>query len=257
MGLSAAYLGSFGGDDAGTQIRAEMARRGVDVQHALIRDVANRHALILIDQRTGERIVLWHRDPQLQLTPGDVAPAVVQAARLLHVDAVDEATAIHAAEIGRSAGLIVTCDIDHVTPLTRRLVAAVTVPIFAEHVVTEFTGQGDTERALRAIRERHDGLLAVTLGSRGALLLEGDRLHHAPAFAVDVVDTTGAGDVFRGAFIYALLRGDDPQAILRFANAAAAISCTREGAIGGVPTLAEVDALMTSLEPRRRGSELG
>jgi len=61
---------------------------------------------------------------------------------------------------------------------------------------------------------------------------------------VEAVDTTGAGDVFRGAFIYALLRGDAPDAILRFANAAAAVSCTRRGAIGGVPSLAEIETMV-------------
>ena len=102
------------------------------------------------------------------------------------------------------------------------------------------TGEADVERALRALRRHHDGLLCVTRGARGAVLLDGDDLHQVQACVVDVVDTTGAGDVFRGAFIYALLNGDAPADILRFANAAAAISCTREGAIGSVPTLKEV-----------------
>ena len=126
------------------------------------------------------------------------------------------------------------------THRTHELVAAVTIPIFAEHVPQAITGEADVERALRAIRRHHDGLLCVTLGARGAVLLDGDHLHEAAALPVEVVDTTGAGDVFRGAFIYALLSGDAPADMLRFANAAAAISCTREGAIGSVPTLKEV-----------------
>jgi len=121
-------------------------------------------------------------------------------------------------------------------------------------VPAALTGESDPERALRVLRRRHDGPLCVTLGAGGAMLLAGDHLHHVPAFTVDTVDTTGAGDVFRGALIYALLRGDDPISMLRFANAAAAIACTREGAIGGVPTLAEVEALISGQEPRRRGS---
>jgi sugar/nucleoside kinase (ribokinase family) len=76
------------------------------------------------------------------------------------------------------------------------------------------------------------------------MLLEGGRLHHAAPPPVEVVDTTGAGDVFRGAFIVALLEDKPPPEILRFAVAAAALSCTRVGAIGGVPTRAEIDALM-------------
>jgi len=76
------------------------------------------------------------------------------------------------------------------------------------------------------------------------MLLDGDRLYVEPGFAVQAVDTTGAGDVFRAGFIYALLNGSEPAAILRFANAAAAVSCTRPGALASVPTLADVESFI-------------
>ena len=111
-----------------------------------------------------------------------------------------------------------TSDIERVGARTRELLAAVTIPIFAEHVLEALTGEKDFERALRAVKEPHHDMVCVTLGARGAMLLAGDRLYHVAGIPVDVVDTTGAGDVFRGAFIAALLRGDGPQDILRFAN---------------------------------------
>jgi sugar/nucleoside kinase (ribokinase family) len=174
-----------------------------------------------------------------------VPQAVIAGARLLHVDDVDEEAAIAAAGVARAAGIPVTSDLDRVGTRTEALVAAVTIPIFAEQVPAALTGEGDVERALRKLRRTHSGLLCVTLGSRGAMLLDGDQLHHVPAPRVDAVDATGAGDVFRGGFIYALLRGDTPPDILRFANAAAAASCTRQGAMDSVPTLADVEALAT------------
>jgi sugar/nucleoside kinase (ribokinase family) len=139
----------------------------------------------------------------------------------------------------------VTSDLDRVTDRTPELVASVTVPIFAEHVPAALTGESDPERALRKIRKHHAGLLCVTLGTSGAMALDGDRLVHEPAFAIDAVDTTGAGDVFRGAFICARLAGRPIDEVLQFANAAAAKSCTRLGAIAGVPTLADVQQLVT------------
>ena len=168
-------------------------------------------------------------------------PSVVAQSRLIHVDDVDEDAAICAASIGRSAGIPVTSDIERVTERTEELVAAVTIPIFAEHVIEALTGERDFERGLRKVRAQygHD-LICVTLGARGAMLLEDDRLHHAPGLPVEVVDTTGAGDVFRGAFIFAFLRGDAPADVLRFANTAAALSCTRLGAIDGMPAMEEV-----------------
>ena len=94
------------------------------------------------------------------------------------------------------------------------------------------------------MRRQHEGMVCVTLGSRGSMLLVNDKLYEAPAFRVEAVDTTGAGDVFRGALLFSLLRGDAPEVMLRFANAAAALSCTREGAIGGVPALKEIEQVM-------------
>ncbi len=239
MGLRAKYVGAFGGDDNGRRMRDELTRRHVDLSGAVTRDAPNRFAVILLDQNAGERIVLWDRDARLSLDDSEVT-AALSSMRLIHVDDEDQNAAIRAAAIGREAGVPVTSDIERLTDRTAELVARVTVPIFAEHVLQELTGESDFERALRKVRRTHDGLLCVTLGARGAMLLDGDTLHHEPARPVTVVDTTGAGDVFRGAFIYGLLRGDIPRDILRFANAAAAVSCTRVGAIASVPSLSDI-----------------
>src|SRR5262249_17054311 len=101
------------------------------------------------------------------------------------------------------------------------------------------TGDGDLPRALEQLRKPHHSMLCVTLGARGALLLADKGVVQEAGIAIKAVDTTGAGDIFRGAFIYALLRGDPPPDILRFANAAAALSCPRIGAMSSVPSAAE------------------
>jgi sulfofructose kinase len=244
MGLRAAYIGATGHDDNGRRIRHELESRSVDVSGLVVRDATSQFAHILLDEHTGERIVLWSRDDHLALHEGDITAEVIGAARLLHVDDVDQPAAIFAARLARRAGLPVTSDLDRVTDLTEALTREVTVPIFAEHVTTALTGLADQERALRTLRGRHAGLLVVTLGPHGVMALEGDRFHHVPAFDVDVVDTTGAGDVFRGAFIVALLRQWPVDRVLRFANAAAALACTRLGAMNGVPSLVEVERLL-------------
>jgi sulfofructose kinase len=243
LGLMAKYAGVFGSDANGERVREALETLAVDTRDAIVRGVPNRYALILVDERHGDRVVLYERDPHLNLRREEIRADLIRGTRLLHVDDVDEESAIAAARIAKEAGVPVTSDIDRVTRRTDDLLRAMTVPIFSEHVPRELTGEADPERALRALRQRHDGWLCVTLGSRGSMLLERDRLHHVPAFTVAVVDTTGAGDVFRGAFIFALLRGDTPDAILTFANAAAAVSCTRAGALAGVPSLDEVRAV--------------
>jgi sugar/nucleoside kinase (ribokinase family) len=246
LGLKTLYVGTFGDDDNGRFIRSTLEELGIDTSHAPVRPVPNRHAVILLDERSGERGVLWHRDPALALDSRDLPADVIRRARVVHVDAIDEDAAIAAARLARAAGAAVTTDIDQVTIRTRELISAATFPILAEHVPEALTGESDPARALRSLRQSHGDRLCVTLGRHGALLLDGDDLYRSPAFEIAPVDTTGAGDVFRGALIYSLLRGDEPGAMLRFANAAAAISCTREGAIGGIPTLAEVERLFTT-----------
>jgi sugar/nucleoside kinase (ribokinase family) len=248
LGLKTAYVGAFGNDAEGGLIRDTLRARGVDTTHAVTRRAPNRHALVLVDDVSGDRAVLWQRDAALSVAPAEIPGDVVRRARVVHVDATDEPAALAAARLAGAAGANVTTDIDAVTPATRELLALATLPIVAAEVPAQMTGETDVERALQRLGDGLGGRVCVTLGERGALLLDGGRLHRAPAFRVAVVDTTGAGDVFRGALIYALLRGDDPATMLRFATAAAAISCTREGAIDGVPTLGEIEALVAGSE---------
>ena len=239
MGLSTSYIGTIGSDAHGQRMRDELRRRGIDDARAITRNTGNPFAVILLDDLEGERVVLWKRDPRVALMPAEIDRESIASARLLHVDDVDLDASIEAARIAREAGMPVTSDIERTGDGIRTLVEAVTVPIFAEHVPAALTGETDLARALARLRQPHHQVVCVTLGARGAAMLAGGEFITEPGIAVKTVDTTGAGDVFRGAFIYALLRGDTPRGILRFANSAAAISCTRIGAMSSVPTLEE------------------
>ena len=244
FGLRAAYVGTIGNDDNAHRVRQALTQAQVDVSHALVRPAPNRHAVILVDERNGDRSVVWHRDPRMAMTAAEIPPAVIRSARLLHVDDLDEAASIAAARIAVDAGVPVTSDLDRITPRTAEIVALSSVAIFSTHVLAALMGEQDSGRALRALRATHAGPICVTLGTDGALLLEGQQLHHVPAFAVEAVDTTGAGDVFRAGFIYSMLQGSNLVDAMRFAVAAAAVSCTREGAMASVPSLTDVQRLL-------------
>jgi sulfofructose kinase len=244
LGLRAKFAGVLGSDENGLRIRAELVRRGIDVQDAVVHQGRNQFAAILVDERTGERIVLWSRDEGLALRPDELPAELLASAHIVHVDDVDQEGAIRAAERARASGAMVTSDIDRVTDRTEELVRAVTIPILAEHVPPAITGESDMERALRKLRTPGATFVCVTLGRAGAMILDGDRLYREPAFHVDAVDTTGAGDVFRGALMHGLLRREPPASLLRFANAAAAVSCTRAGAMDAVPALDDVQRML-------------
>ena len=243
LGLRAAYAGAVGSDHHGRLVREALEARSVDTSRLVTHEARNQFAVIILDEASGERVIVWDRDERLLLTPQEIPADLIRSARHLHIDDVDEEAAISAARLARESGVRVTSDIDRQTSRTEELVAAVDVPIFDEHLPARLTGATDPESAMRLLRRHHAGLLCATLGPRGAMALEGDRLHYSPGFRVDVADTTGAGDVFRGGLIYGMLQGWPIAEVLEFANAAAAVSCTRLGAMNGIPTMHEIRAL--------------
>lgn len=243
LGLRANYVGAIGDDDDGGRVLAELASRGIGTAGVRVVECPTATAILLIDE-AGERLVLWRRHPDLVMGADAAFEHVVEHAKLVHVDDVDVEASIRAARLARVRGIPVTCDIDHVTERTRDLLSLVSSPVLAEHVPAALTGESDPERALRLLGRGRPGPIVVTLGARGAMALAGDEILLSPGFPVQAADTTGAGDVFRGGFITALLRGEALPDVLRFANAAAAVSCTRVGALAGVPTFEEIGALL-------------
>jgi sugar/nucleoside kinase (ribokinase family) len=244
LGLRTAYVGAVGGDANGRLVRETLAGLGIDLSHVVVHDGFNQFALVLVEEGTGERSVLWDRDERLRLADHELPRAAIESCRLLHVDDVDERAALTAARIAGAKGIPVTSDIDRLIDGTAELIDAVSVAILAEHVPPALTGRVDVREALAAMPRRPGQVLCVTLGRQGAVAIDDDGFHERAGFELAVKDTTGAGDVFRGGFIYARLRGCSLDEQLRFANAAAAVSCTRPGAIASVPALEEIQALL-------------
>jgi len=246
MGLKTAYIGTIGSDEHGDRMRLELRRRGIDLSHTVSRTAPNPFAVILLDDREGERVVLWHRDARAALTASEINPAAMTCARLVHVDDVDLEAAVEAAHLARAAGKPVTSDIERTGEDVRALIDAVTIPLFAEHVPTALTGETDLPRALERLRRPHHTMLGVTLGARGALLVAGQELLREPAVAVDTVDTTGAGDTFDAGFLHAWLDGAGVPEALRFGAACAALSTQRAGGVDGQPTSDEVERALAA-----------
>jgi sulfofructose kinase len=247
LGLRSGYRGAFGSDAHGRLIRSTLAQSGVDVRGSIECDAPNRGAVILVDSQ-GNRTVLWHRSDQLTL-PFERLQSPPLLARVVHVDDDDPELALQAVSIARAAHIPVTSDLEHASNHAERLIASVTYPVFEQSLPALMTGEHDPERALRKLRRLNSGVLVMTRGEQGSVALDGDTFYAAPAFNVQVVDGTGAGDVFRAGFIYGLLQWWAVPDLLRFANAAAAVSCTKLGAMPSVPKLGEVEELLAS-QPR-------
>lgn len=119
---------------------------------------------------------------------------------------------------------------------------------FSQAALAATAETNDPVAGLLRMRAETSAWLAVTAGEEGAWWLDGDSVQHVPAFAVEVVDTVGAGDVFHGALALGLGEGQDEASAIRFAAAAAAVKCTKPGGRAGVPTRPEVEALLERIE---------
>jgi sulfofructose kinase len=252
LGLRTKYIGAIG-DDLRGRIQIESLQGiGINLDHVQLRkNCANQSAYIIIDRSTGERTVLWRRDDCLRIQAEEITQEMIAGARLLHIDGHDTAAVGRAAQIARGHGIPVTLDVDTIYNGFDRVLPNVDYLVASSEFPTAWTGETDPFKALQNIQNEYGmRVAAMTLGAHGALALENGRFHYAPAFVVNCVDTTGAGDVFHGAFCYAVLEGMPMREALDFSNAMAALNCTALGARGGIRGLSEVRALMARAERR-------
>lgn len=241
LGLRAALITSVGDDPAGQRVLAPLRKAHLDLSGVrLVPGAATRSAVILVERRTGDRTVIWHRDPRLRLKVGHLTRAQVEQGRVLQLDAVDPDVARWAAGVAREAGIPVVLDADTVVPGIRRLLAGVDFPIVGRAFAEELFGTCSPAEALRGLGALGARFPVVTLGEKGAIGGGPDRMIESPAFAVDATDTTGAGDVFHAAFAWGLLEGLGAATTLRVANAAAGLSCGALGAQGALPDRQEL-----------------
>ena len=249
QGLRTRYVGSFGTDDAGRTVRAALTRDGVDVVAVEHVGVKSRVALVLVDSATGNRTVFGFRDPALAIDLATLPPDTLVGGRVLMLDATDLQTSMTAAALARDAGVPTVIDVDHEARGVDDLLAEIDVLIVSETFLAEWRPGASVGQALRALSAEYEPAAAiVTLGDQGSLAVCGVREIQTPAFRVPVVDTTGAGDAFRGGFVSAWIRlADRPdlELILDFANATAALNCCAVGAQTGLPALPAVETLVT------------
>ena len=245
-GLSTSYIGKVGDDDLGRFTCQELLKEGVDVSHMVeAKGALSQFAFIMDDHQTVERTIVWHREKDVNLTPQDLRRQMVTAGKVLHMDGHEMAAALQGARWAREEGISVVLDLDSVYPRTSELLRLANILICDQNFPSDFTGRSEGLAALQDLLALGPQEVVMTLGKDGALALSAQGSLYCAGFEANVVDTTGAGDLFHAAFIYGLLQGWDLEARLAFANAAAALKCRRLGGRAGIPTLREIEALLS------------
>jgi len=259
-GLAARYVGKIGDDAAGNLQKAEIQREGVEAHWIRAPGCGSQTAFILVDEPTGERTVLWKRDASIALRPEQLQRPWISGARLLLVDGHDTEAAAQAARWAREEGIPVVADLDNLYPGVQALLECTDFPVTSKDFPERLTAERDLFKSLpQILRESHCRAVAATLGPLGVLAWDGVRFLLCPGFCVTAVDTTGAGDIFHGAFCYGLLRSWSLEEILEFSCASAALNCMAPGARGGIATLDQIAHLRRSgrrSEPAYTSEEL-
>ncbi len=254
LGLRAKYIGALGDDERGAIQLESLRASDINLDDIEIRpNCPNQSAYILIDQSTGERTVLWHRDDCLRIDPASLTPEKITCAKLLHIDGHDTPAVSRAAEIARRHQIAVTVDVDTIYPGFDRVLPNVDYLLASSEFPSRWTHEPDPFRALAMIQDEYGmRVAAMTLGAHGSLARVEGLFLYSPGFVVDSVDTTGAGDVFHGAFCYAVIESMPVREALEFSNAMAALNCTALGARGHIGSRSEVEDLTRS--GRRRSN---
>jgi len=251
LGLRVSFVGKVGDDYFGRMMLEELEREGVDVSCSVVeKGKTSQFAFIMINKSNASRTILWTRGDVSRLEAEEVNPGLVASSRVLLVDDLEPVAALKAASIARAEGVPVVIDAgslrEGVEELCRRCDYIVASEVFARQI----SRGGTIEEALEKIKSFGPREVVVTLGKRGCAALVDGEVVAFPGFDVDAVDTTGAGDVFHGAFAYGVLAGWDIERVCIFSNAVAALKCTRVGGRAGIPDFNEALSLISSKYPR-------
>lgn len=245
LGASVGFVGSLGDDEAGQAMVASLNAEGVDTSRLFItEDRTSPQCIILVHAPTGMRSICCEGGTAPPVPATGLDLDYLCSGRFLHLDGIAGAAALVAAREAKRRGVRVCLDAGGPSDALLALVPYVDVLIASERFVAGMDGVTSIEAGASQLLTQGPSIVVVTSGKHGAWTASSEGAFATPAFDVPVVDTTGAGDVFHGAFLYGLLQDWDLPAVTRFAGATAAIKCRALGGRAGIPTRSAVMAFL-------------
>ena len=250
LGARTGVIDYYGNDEIADIKMRSLKRAGVDLSRMVKRDAPEDHVIVVyVDEKNGERYFspvkgVVSRPVRIEELDRDY----ITSAKYLHLDCSHRRAALQAARWMHQAGKTVVCDASKtnqpVPGQVRELVSEVDILICGSGFGPNLTGHEDIWQAGRAILDIGPRIVVQTEGINGSYTVSRDEEFHTPAFEIDVVDTTGAGDVFHGGYLFGLLKGWDLKRIATFSSAVSAIHSTVLGNRKGIPSLKEVEAFI-------------
>jgi sulfofructose kinase len=241
LGAKTRFFGRLGDDHFGRFIVSGLTEVGVNTSMCLVDPhKLSPVSIVEVDEFSRRRKIRFTPGDAAPPQPRDIPPRLLQGAAMLYIDGYHPALQAAIAEKARKKGIPVLLNAGNLSGGMGELLALADIVIGSERFASEFAPSDEIEKSLREITRVGPRIAVLTLGNEGAVGLEGDKLVQQEPLDVFVADTTGAGDVFCGAFAYAHLAGFSLEEALPFANAAAGLSCRSLGARAGLPHRDEV-----------------
>lgn len=251
LGAQVAMIDAIGDDWRGSLIREEFQREGVSTGYLKVgQGWTSPTSCILVQKEDGARSIIWAPGSAPDLSPSDLPNSAFAAAQMLHVNGRHWEACMAAVRIAREAGVKVSFDggagryrpeLDELLPLTD-------ICIVARNFAEKCTHEPDLAAAAGKLLSAGPGLVVITDGIGGSWIYPRDeRSFHQPAYRMPtVVDTTGCGDSYHGAFLFGLLRGMPLRRTASFASAVAAINTQHLGGRRGLPSYEQVNAFLAA-----------
>jgi sulfofructose kinase len=247
LGVECGFFGIVGDDGEGGKIRRSLVDVGVEVSGLLSRrGASSQAAFIAIERGKGTRTIFWRRPSSRPLSPEELPGDFLEGCDFLLLDGLMAEVSVHAAKKARDASVPVMLDAGRVRQGMLEAASLSDYVVGSEEFARELGWNGDPVSFTPRAGKLTPGVTTITLGQRGSVTYSGGEIIAVPAFEVDAVDSTGAGDVFHGGYVYGLLRGWKLPRTLRFASAMAALKCRKLGGRAGIPGLEEVLGFMES-----------
>ena len=249
LGLNTAYAGRFGSDPEGHFGLKTLKDEGINIDHAeMIQGASTQIAFITIEEQSGERTIVWDRDERLAYQPEEAPLGFGSRGRVLHLDAHDPRACVRVAQDAKNAGTIISADIDNVYEGLPELLPYIDLLLGSKEFPGRVTGISDGRIALVELQNRFgSAMTGMTVGDQGVIVYCEGQFLESPAYPAPggCKDTTGAGDAFRGGFLYGLLTGEDIETSMKFGNAVAAMKCSKLGARPGLPNKQQLEAFLS------------
>lgn len=253
LGAKVCYIGKLGDDEFSKFVIDDFKKENVETKHIVIESGCSPYfAFCFIEQKTGRRTILWTRKNVSNINQNEIDCKVIESSRYLLVSPHDFNAAVFAAKYAKQCNTKVVADVEIVIPEIDKFLDLVDILIPSEEFAIKYTGEKDfIEAAKKLFLSKKHEIVVVTAGAKGCVVVTKKCTFIQPAFKVKVVDTTGAGDSFHGAFIYGLLQKWNLKKVARFASAVAALNCRKLGGRAGLPTLREVTEFLKSTKKQK------